>query len=395
LPAPAVADAEAVAEPPGGQSDEGKGKGKRSARTPVSHGIACRSVLLFCCCCLCAFPSGNLSRKPVAAKGKAAPKNRFKAGLIRGTASAGGVVEDPIRDFSQTPAGVGDGDVTPPFLARGSVPARDGDDELYPMLRSPPVIHVGDDSRALRKLGIPLGTELICSDLRDFVSNLAWNQDRTPEFVSVVLSHLQSWEVTVVLMSMHSSHVPCFAAFCPDAERASRHPGGHQAGHLSHFAVVVRWEGVLLEGRNLLRVRYCCRPFAPCGLLPGLGCELRAVSWHRGACRGTGGRCSCMLYIRTSLARWCMWFWAGPSPYGCMAAELQEGMQNMLRGAFGQNPVGKLESVDIGARMSELGLAQWLPDEARCMCVAVYVAGRVCIACGLCRLGQLGGPSEN
>ena len=102
-----------------------------------------------------------------------------------------------------------------------------------------------------------------------------------------------------------------------------------------------------------------------------------------------------MLYIQTSLARWCMWFWAGPSPYGCMAAELQEGMQNMLRGAFGQNPVGKLESVGIGARMSELGLAQWLPDEARCMCVAVYVAGRVRIACGLCRLGQLGGPSEN
>ena len=48
----------------------------------------------------------------MAAKGKAAPKRRFKAGLIRGTASAGGVVEDPIRDFSQTPVGVGDGEVT-------------------------------------------------------------------------------------------------------------------------------------------------------------------------------------------------------------------------------------------------------------------------------------------
>ena len=67
-----------------------------------------------------------------------------------------------------------------------------------------------------------------------------------------------------------------------------------------------------------------------------------------------------------------------------MAAELQEGMQNMLRGAFGQNPVGKLESVDIGARMSELGLAQWLPDEARCICVAVYVAGRVCVLSVAC-----------
>jgi hypothetical protein len=54
-----------------------------------------------------------------------------------------------------------------------------------------------------------------------------------------------------------------------------------------------------------------------------------------------------------------------------MAAELQEGMHNMMRGAFGQNLVGKLESVDIGARLSELGLAQWLPDEARRMCVAV------------------------
>jgi len=78
-----------------------------------------------------------------------------------------------------------------------------------------------------------------------------------------------------------------------------------------------------------------------------------------------------------------------------MAAELQEGMQNMLRGAFGQNPVGKLESVDIAARLSELGLAQWFPDEARCMCIAVYFAGRVCIACGLCRPGQLDGPSES
>jgi hypothetical protein len=151
----------------------------------------------------------------VAAKGKAAPKRRFKAGLIRGTASVSGMVNDPIRDFSQMPPGPGDGDVTPPFPARGGVPARDGDDELHPLMRSPPVIHVGDDSRALADLGIPPGTELICSDLRDFVSNLAWDQDRTAEFESVVLSHLQSWEITVRFVGMHSSRVPCFAACLP------------------------------------------------------------------------------------------------------------------------------------------------------------------------------------